>query len=126
MGTDQLRFVGAGLFFLLIFLSGYWLSRSGKPYNVIVLTIHKLIAVAAFVLLVITMIRSNQGTALSTIELIAGVVTGLFFLSLIVTGGLLSSNKEMPAVVLKLHQIAPYLTVLFTLATLYLVQAREL
>jgi len=72
------------------------------------------------------MIRSNREAALSTIELIAGVVAGLSSLSLIATGGLLSSGKEMPAVVLKLHQIAPYLTMLFTVATLYLLRGREL
>lgn len=89
----------------------------------VVLTIHKLIAVAAFVLLVVIMVRSNRATALSAIELTAGVVAGLLFLSLIITGGLLSSDNPMPAVVLKLHQIAPYLTVLFTGVTLYLLQS---
>ena len=126
MDTNQLRFIGTGLFFLFIFLSGYWLRHSGKPYNVIVLTIHKLISVAGLVLLVIIMIRSNQGDALSTIELIVGVFAGLSFLSLIVTGGLLSSKKEMPAIVSKLHKIAPYLTVFFTVATLFLLRGREL
>jgi hypothetical protein len=120
MNPTQLRVLVAGLSYLFIFLSGFWLSKSGKPYNVIVLTIHKLISLAAVVALVIVMIQSNQVAALSAIELIAGVVTGLFFLGLMVTGGLLSTDKPMPAVVLRLHQIAPYLTVLSTAATLYL------
>jgi hypothetical protein len=30
MNTNQLRFAVAGLSFLLILLSGFWLSRSGK------------------------------------------------------------------------------------------------
>ncbi len=124
MDANQLGIVGAGLFFVIIFVSGYWLSRSGKPYSVIVLTIHKLISLAAVVFLVVTMIQSHRVAALSVIELVAGVVTGLFFLSLIVTGGLLSSDEQMPAVVLKLHQIAPYLTVLSTAVTLYLLQSR--
>jgi hypothetical protein len=123
MSADQLRFVGAGLFFVVIFASGYWLSRSGKPYNVIVLTVHKLISLAAVVFLVITLIQSNRVSALSAIELIAGVITSLFFLSLIATGGLLSSDKQMPVIVLRLHQIAPYLTVLSTAVTLYLLQS---
>jgi hypothetical protein len=48
------------------------------------------------------------------------VVTGLFFVSLIATGGLLSSDKQMPTIVLRLHQVAPYLTVLAAAVTLYL------
>ena len=31
----------------MILLSGYWLSRSGKPYSTIVFTIHKLVSLAA-------------------------------------------------------------------------------
>ena len=126
MDASQLRIAGAGLFFLFIFLSGYRLRHSGRPYNAIVLTVHKLIAVAAFVLLVITMTRSNREAALNTIELTASVVTGLSFLCLIVTGGLLSIDREMPAVISKLHQIAPYVTLLFTVLILYFLQGREL
>ncbi|MBN1814612.1 MAG: hypothetical protein JXA14_22420 [Anaerolineae bacterium] len=114
----------AGLVFVVIFASGYWLSRAGKPYNAIVLTVHKLISLAAVVLLVIIMIQSNRVAALSAIELVAGVVTGLFLLSLIATGGLLSIDKQMPAVVLRLHRIAPYLTVVAAAVTLYLLQSR--
>ena len=120
MSIDQTRIVGTGLFYLFIFISGFWLSRSGKPYNGIVLTIHKLISLAAVVFLAITIHRINQVAQLSAIELTAGVVTGLFFLGTIITGGLLSVDKPMPVVVLRMHQITPFLTVLSTAATLYL------
>ena len=119
MGTNVARFAGAGLGFLLIFASGYWLSHLGKPYSSILFNIHKLIAVAAIVLLVITVVRANRAAALSTIELIAAVATGVSFLSLVASGGVLSIVKEMPAVVLKVHQVAPYLTLVLTGATLY-------
>jgi hypothetical protein len=113
------------LVFIVIFASGYWLSRAGKPYSVVVLTVHKLISLAAVVLLVITMAQAQRVATLSALELIAGVVTGLFFIALMATGGLLSSDKEMPAVVLRLHQIAPYLTVLAAAVTLYLLQSHR-
>ena len=41
-----------------------------------------------------------------------------------VTGGLLSMDKTMPAVIRRLHQVTPYLTVLSTAATLYLLSRR--
>jgi hypothetical protein len=62
---------------------------------------------------------------LSTIELTAGVVTGLFFLSTIVSGGLLSTGKPMPAVILTMHQITPFLTVFSAAVTLYLLLSRK-
>jgi hypothetical protein len=125
VNANQLRIVGTTLFYLFIFLSGFWLTRSGKPYSVIVLTIHKLISLAAVVFLVITIYQANQVAKLSAIELTAGVVTGLFFLGTIATGGLLSVDKPMPAIVLWLHRIMPFLTVLSTAATLYLLLTRK-
>ena len=119
MSTIQLRVVGAGLFFLFIFISGFWLSRSGKPYNGIILTIHKLISLVAVVLLVMTIYQVNQAATPGAIEFIASVVAGLLFLGTIITGGLLSTDKSMPAAIQKLHQITPYLTLLSTAATLY-------
>ncbi len=120
MSTMQLRVVGVGLFYLFIFLSGIWLSRSGKPYNMIIFNIHKLIALAAVVFLVITMYQINGVAGLSAIELIACAVTGLLFVGTMITGGLLSTGKSMPATILTMHQITPFLTVLSTAATLYL------
>jgi hypothetical protein len=112
------------VFYLFIFLSGFWLSHSGRPYSVIILTIHKLIALAAVVWLGITVYQVNQAAKLSALESLAVVVTGLFFLGTIVSGGLLSTDKTMPGVILRLHQITPYLTVLSTTATLYLLSRR--
>jgi len=125
MGITQLRVIGAGLFFLFIFLSGFWLSNTGKPFNVILFTIHKLIGVAAVVFLVITVNRIHQVAALSTIELIACVVTGLFFVSTIISGGLVSLDKPMPAAISMMHKLFPYLTVLSTTVTLYLLLSRK-
>ncbi len=125
MYTTQLIVAGAGLFFLFIFLSGIWLSRSGKPYSGIVLTIHKLISLAALVFLGISMYQMNQAAGLSTPELAAGVVSGLFFVDAIVSGGLLSMDKPMPAAISVMHRIAPVLSVLSTAATLYLVLSRR-
>jgi hypothetical protein len=121
MSVNQLRILGAGLFYLFIFLSGIWLTRSGRPYNTIVLTIHKLISVAAVVFLVVVIHRMNKAASLSIGELASTAITGLFFLGTIVTGGLLSADKPMPGVVLWLHRITPFLTVLSTAVTLYLV-----
>lgn len=119
MNTMQSKVVGAALFFLLVFLSGFWLSNSGKPLNSLILTIHKLIAVGAAIFLAVTVYRANQVAQLSTTELAAAAVTGLLFLGTIATGGLLSTGKSMPAAILTLHQVTPYLTVLSTVWLLW-------
>jgi hypothetical protein len=119
------RAVGAGLFFLFIFLSGIWLSRSGKPLSGVILTIHKLISLGAGVFLIITLYQMNQAAALGALELAAAVVTGLFFVGTVVFGGLLSTGKPMPPAILRMHQVMPVLTVLATAVALYLLLGRK-
>ena len=41
----------AGLFLLFIILSGIWLSRTGRPLSVLILTLHKLISLGAVIFL---------------------------------------------------------------------------
>ena len=120
MSANQMRIVGTGLFFLFIFLSGIWLSRTGRPLNVGISTIHKLVGLAAGTFLLVTIHQRNRLVPLGATEWIAIVVTGLCFLVVVASGGLLSSDKPMPVAVLRVHQVVPVLTVLSTAATLYL------
>jgi hypothetical protein len=119
MNTILLRTVGAGIPFLFILLSGFGLTHSGKPYGVLVFTIHKLFSVGMVVLLVITVRQANQAMKLGTLEWLAVILTGLFFLTTVVAGSLLSISDSMPTIVRKAHQITPYLTTVVTLITLY-------
>jgi hypothetical protein len=125
MSNTQSRVIGAGLFFLFIFLSGLWLSHSGRPLNVIILTIHKLVSLAAIAFLVITLSQINRVAPLGATELTVSIITGVFLLGTIATGGLLSTGKPMPAVILTMHQVIPILTLLSTTATLFLVLSRK-
>ena len=114
------RVLVTGACFLVILLSGLWLSRSQRPLNVAVSTLHKLVALGAAVFLVITIRQVHQTAALSTSEWLAVVVTGLLFASLATSGALLSGDKPQPIAIQKVHQIVPYLAVLSGAATLYL------
>jgi hypothetical protein len=118
----QSKFVTTGLFFLFIILSGLWVSRAGKPYSMLVVTIHKLIGLAAGVFLGLTVYRIHKVTPLSTIQIIAVVVTVLFFAVNVATGSLLSTNKAMPAAVTVINKWFPYLTVVSSGVMIYLLQ----
>jgi hypothetical protein len=120
MDAIQVRVVTAALFFIVIFLSGMRLSRAGKPYGVLLFNAHKLIAVAAAVYLAIAVIRISRTAALDAPEILASAVTGLCFLGSIVTGGLVSIEKPMPAAILTVHRLTPIVTVLAAAALLYL------
>jgi hypothetical protein len=121
MSTTQLKIAGAGLFFLLIFLFGYWLSRSGKPYSMALLTVHKLISLGAVVFLGILISQIHQANPLNLTQVSVIAFAALCFAACIVTGGLVSIEKlALPPVVRRLHQFVPYLTLLSTSAILYL------
>ena len=121
MSTLTSKIMGTGLLFLFVFLSGVWLSNSGKPLNVIILTIHKLIGLATAIFIAVTIYQVNQEAKLSTAALAASVITGLLFLSTIISGGLLSTGKPMTDMISAVHKVGPFLTVLSTVVTMYLV-----
>jgi len=120
------KFLFAGVFLVFIIVSGLLLSRAGRPLNILILTTHKLIAVAGFVLLVITLYRLHQAAPLTSLEIAVSGVTILLFLVLIVTGGLLSTARLWPAFVLKIHQVVPTIVILSTAANLYLLLGRKI
>lgn len=120
MNPLQFRLFSAGLFFLLILPSGLWMSHSGRPYSPILFNIHKLIGFGLFIFLTINVHWMNQAAPLSFLQRTACLIAGLFFLATIVTGGLVSISKAMPVVVLLSHKLLPYLTVLSTVVSLYL------
>ena len=123
MSTTQLKIVGAGVFFLFIFLFGFWLSRSGKPYNLAIFTLHKLVALGAIVFLGININKFHQATPLNPVQISVIALMAVCFVATIASGGLLSVEKAMPLIVRRLHQVAPYLTLLSTSATYYLLLA---
>jgi hypothetical protein len=129
MNTTQSRIIGIGILFLLIFLSGFWLSRSGKPYGTIRLNIHKLIALADVVLLVITVYWIHKTAPIQPVVFAAVIASMVFFTATIITGGLVSIlgtggwttiTPSVRTAISLSHKILPYLTVLSTVATLYL------
>ncbi len=120
MSSIQARIVGVGLSFLLIFLSGLWVSRSGKPYHAGIFAIHKLIGLVVGILLAMIVLQTHRMDPLGLLEIGAVVVTVLLFVGTVAGGALLSIDRPLPAVVQRLHQVVPVLTVLSTSGTLYL------
>lgn len=127
MTTNQLRVVSLGAAFIIMFLSGFWLHRTGKPYGTLVFTIHKLIGVGMGVLLFIMVRQAHQITALNMFEIVVVVVAALFFIATVTTGSVLSIpvSKPMPEIVSTLNKVLPYFTVLATAITFYILLNRK-
>ena len=106
--------------FVAVFALGFWLRQSGKPYSGLVLTAHKLISLAVLVLFVLTVNRINKATPLASAALASAVLTGVFFVIAIISGGLASTDKPAPAIALLLHRVTPFVTIAGAAATFFL------
>jgi hypothetical protein len=114
------KLIVTGLLLLFTLLSGVWLSHSGRPYNTMIFTFHKLIALGVVIFTAVTVhqLRTNVDIQMFTIGAI--VVTGLLFFSLFASGALLSIGKPDHGVILMIHRVAPLLAVIATAATMVL------
>ncbi len=125
MSAIQSRIAIIGVLSLCTLLSGIWLSNSGKPLNVVIFNIHKLIALATVIILAVTVYQSRADIGMRALVWGAVVVTGLLFLSLFITGALLSIIQPTNRVILTIHNIVPLLVVVSTAVTVYLIASNK-
>ena len=125
LNTTTTKLIAAGVLSIFTLLSGVWLSHSGKPYNTAIFTIHKLIAVATAVVIGMSIVHLYKSLDIRTFVVFLGIaISVLFFLSLVVSGGLLSLDI-LPQVALRIHQVVPLLAVAASAMTLYLLVSRQ-
>jgi len=114
------KFVIPGVLFILTLVFGFWLSRSGKPYNGLIFNIHKLIALAAVIVAAIRAFNALKIVEAQPILIALLIVIGLCAVALFVTGALMSANKPAYPSLLTIHRVAPLLAVIAAIGTLYL------
>ncbi len=122
MDTNTSKLVAAGILFLFTLISGLIVSRSCRPLNIWLVTVHKLIAIGTVVLIgmaVNQLYKTADGKVF--IEMSVMVINGVLFLALIATGALLTREEmQLPEVVLKIHQVTPSLALVFSTITVFL------
>lgn len=113
---------GVILMFVAIIGTGFWMSSSGKPFNTAIFTLHKLISLAALAIMIVVTVKTSKASGLNGYALTGVIATGFLFLGTMVTGGMLSVDKVMPSIVLRLHQILPFVTTISSGLTLFLLK----
>lgn len=114
------RIIIIGILFLAMIITGLLLSKGGRPLNTILFTIHKLTAVVAIILIVILVYKLNKSSSIGTGKSTAFVLTGILLAMTFISGALLSFDKLVHPVILAIHKIFPYLAILSTAITIYL------
>jgi hypothetical protein len=114
------QFAAPGIAFLLTLISGLWLSRAGKPLNVAIFNIHKLIALAVVVLAVLQTRGALRETGVQLALIVLLGLIALAAIALFVTGALMSMNKPAYGVLLTIHNVAPFVAVIAMALAVYL------
>jgi hypothetical protein len=126
MNIPVTRIMICGLLFLLTLASGVWVSHAGKPINMVIFTIHKLIALATVIIVAPTVFNVHRAMPINEqIELTTIAVTVLLFIELFITRALLSRNGPMPAAILRIHQVAPLLALVSSTITIYVLVSNK-
>jgi len=110
--------------FLVTIGSGLWLTNSGKPYNTAIFTVHKLIALAAAVLMAFFMFSLLKTTKLGVVT-ISVVVSILSVAALFISGALLSIGNAPYHLAKAVHVIASAVAVASTALSVYLLLTRK-
>lgn len=97
---------------LVVFGSGYRLSRAGAPYSGLLLSAHKLIAVGVLAFLVTVTLQAQRSAGLPWWSWLAAGLAGAAFLGAIATGGWLSAAGKPPGLVRLLHRVLPWFAAL--------------
>lgn len=133
MDTIPSKIVICAALFVITLVSGFVLSNLGKPLNTFVFTIHKLVAIGTVILLAVSIYQVVKTVDLQALYLAVWAVAGLSFLALIVSGALLSLvdgnllSLEGPALtaILRVHQAAPLLALVFSTVSVYLLNGSQ-
>lgn len=121
MSTTLIKSGSIGLLILFTLASGLLLRRMGRPHNVLISTVHKLVALGALVLLILTAFQVNRAAGLGGLQMAVVAAAVLFFVGAIAGGGwLMIVEGPAPPIARRLHQILPVLTVLSSAGSLAL------
>ena len=106
------NFLVAAILFFFIFMTGRIVKQKGMPYPVMLVTLHKLIALGTGIYFGWVVYTAGS---LTTLESVLVVLTVLFFAMNVATGSIFSRNKPVADWVSLSNRVVPYLAILSSL-----------
>jgi hypothetical protein len=116
----EIRIILLGLFFLIMIISGLWLTRTGKPYPFVPFNIHKLAALITVILSVVILFYVNKTTRFNTLEweLLTGL--GVLVVLSFVSSAFLSLERSVHPLFLFIHRYIPIVLTALAAWVIYL------
>jgi hypothetical protein len=117
---------GAALAFaaVVVLATGVWLTRVGKPYGAALLNVHKLVDLAAVIVIGIAVYQANSAEPFLAAEWLVVGASAAVLVAAFASGGVISSMQEPPVAVIWVHRIGSFAAMLLAAASTYLVATR--
>jgi hypothetical protein len=116
--TMTLRIIISGMLIVLLFVTGIFLTRTGKPYHVLVLAIHKIVTVALIVLMFMLIVPAIMQAVIPIVHLVVAAFLALGLIGMIASGGMMSLDKYQ-GVMLWIHRVSVAVFLLCFLDLMY-------
>jgi hypothetical protein len=124
MSASQVRILGLGVAAVVVFVSGFWLSRAGRPYGTALLTVHKLVDLGVLVAVGLMAYRASRVLAPSALEWVVVAFAVVAVIAAFASGAVASASDPVPKWALVLHKVAPWLAGGLTALVAYLTAVR--
>lgn len=100
------KLVTNSILFILIIISGIWLSKLGKPYNPVTFNIHKFIALAFIVYIIILSRGLVKTVEMNSKNWLFLILSGFLVFLVLVSGGIISSKVEIIKPFVIIHKVS--------------------
>lgn len=106
--SSQVRLILLAVAAVIVFVTGFLLTRTARPYSTGLLTVHKLVDLAGIVfvaVLAIGALRAGETMALDWVLVIAALLLALATLA---SGGVVSASENVASWILVAHRVLPW------------------
>jgi hypothetical protein len=124
MTPAQIRSIGLAVAGLVVFGTGIWLTRAGRPYGTALTTVHKLVDLAAVIVIGVMVYQAQRSSPLTGLEWVLIAAAAVLAIALFATGGMASAIEVPPTWVRLVHRVAPWPAGILTAAAIYMLGRR--
>lgn len=110
---------------VVVLATGLMLTRAGRPYRTLALNVHKLVDLAAVVVIVAQVAAAVRGPGLATIDWVLVVSAAILVVATFATGGVVSASDSAAHRLVVAHRLLPWPLLAVLVATVYRLAGRS-
>ena len=97
----------------VILISGIYLRRRSRPYNNILFSVHKIVAVILIIFTLIVLRNFLRNTSTDRLIIYLAILTAILLLFSFITGALQNFERPPPLTIVIIHKVSSYLMFIF-------------